>query len=655
MTQSPVFCLVYLFSTGIWPESESFRDDKMESVPPRWKGKCQAGEKFDQSNCNRKIIGARWYIKGFQAEIGNISTEDGAEFLSARDATGHGTHTSSTAAGTYVENADFLGLAKGQARGGFPSAMLAIYKVCWASGGCSTADILAAFDDAIFDGVDIISMSLGSVPPLSSYIDDVVAVGSFHAVARGIPVVCSGGNGGPFPQTVVNTSPWVITVAASTIDRAFPTAITLGNNITIVGQSLYVEEKFDGFYPIVYGEDIASDDAEEFEARNCDEGALNATLAQGKVILCFESQSQRSAISAARNVLIAGGVGLIFARFPTKEVALCTDVPCIQVDFSLATTLLTYIGSADNPMVKFSAPKTSLGKMISPEVALFSSRGPNSLSPSVLKPDIAAPGVNILAAWSPASSVLTNVDAGKTRADESAALLFNIVSGTSMSCPHVSAIVALLRAIHPTWSPAALKSALVTAASSTDEYRQPAFAEGAPHKQADPFDYGGGHVDPNKAIDPGLIFDLTTKDYLGFLCAMGYNNTAISLLTGLDHSPCPNTSNNNFLANFNLPSISIPELKHCVTVSRTATNVGPEESVYFVRVESPPGIDVEVDPPMLNFDNGAKKKLKFKVRICPRLRVQGSYVFGNLFWEDGFDHVVKLPLIVRPVIDNFVY
>ena len=155
------------------------------------------------------------------------------EYLSPRDASGHGTHTSSTAAGAVVENASFMGLAKGSARGGAPSAWLAIYKICWSTGGCSSADLLAAFDDAISDGVDVLSVSLGSYPPLPTYVEDVLAIGSFHAVAKGVSVVCSGGNSGPYPQTVINTAPWIITVAASTIDREFPSVIVLGNNQTL--------------------------------------------------------------------------------------------------------------------------------------------------------------------------------------------------------------------------------------------------------------------------------------------------------------------------------------------------------------------------------------------------------------------------------------
>jgi subtilisin family serine protease len=187
---------------------------------------------IDFSLWSRKIIGARWYIRAYEAEFGPLNRSDVKEFLSPRDALGHGSHTSSTAAGLFVDNVNFIGLAPGSARGGAPQARIAMYKVCWATGDCSSADILAAFDDAIHDGVDVISVSLGSPPPLDAYFEDPIAVGSFHALEKGIVVVCSAGNSGPFSETVTNTAPWLITVAASTIDRSFPTAITLGNNQT---------------------------------------------------------------------------------------------------------------------------------------------------------------------------------------------------------------------------------------------------------------------------------------------------------------------------------------------------------------------------------------------------------------------------------------
>ncbi|KAD6795707.1 hypothetical protein E3N88_06603 [Mikania micrantha] len=655
--QSGVGSIIGFLDSGIWPESKSFNDIGMKKVPSRWKGICEEGEQFNKSNCNRKIIGARWYVNGYKAEFGELDTSDGSEFLSPRDAYGHGTHTSSIASGMMLKDTSFFGLAHGLARGGAPSSHLAIYKVCWETGGCSSADILAAFDDSIHDGVDVLSVSLGTSPPFATYVDDPLAIGSFHAVAHGITVVASCGNSGPYPQTVTNTAPWLITVAASTIDRAFPTSITIGTNQTFIGQAFFTRKYFNKYYPLVYGEDIVADDADENDARSffnfnylqilillslffsktcificrsCERGSLNESLAKGKIILCFQSRSRSSAASTAKNVQEAGGVGIIFAQYPTKDVTLTFVIPCVQVDFSVGTSLVTYAESTSNPVVKIGVTKTIIGKQTSPEVAFFSARGPSSLSPTVLKPDVAAPGVNILASWSKNQNPLLD---------------FKIESGTSMACPHVSGIVALLKSIYPTWSPAAIKSALVTTCSIEDDNGQPAVAEAAPHKQADPFDYGGGHINPNKAINPGLIYNMTTTDYIHFLCAMGFNDSVINLLANHSHCPCPRKAN--VLRNLNLPSISIPELTKTTTVSRTVTNVGPTSSLYVARIEAPPGTSVVVEPSILFF-NATKTRLRFKVRIRPLEKVQGRFSFGYLLWEDGI-HVVRTPLVVRVV------
>lgn len=212
--------VIFFLISGIWPESKSFDDHGFGPVPSRWKGKCQVGQSFDAGNCSKKLIGARWYSRG-------VDREDlEGEYLSPRDSNGHGTHTASTAAGVLVENVSFHGLAAGAARGGAPRARLAIYKACWGIEGiCADDRVLAAIDDAIHDGVDVLSMSIGGPGEFP---------GTLHAVSRGITVVFSGGNDGPYFQTVENSDPWVITVAASTIDRSFPTVITLGNNKKVV-------------------------------------------------------------------------------------------------------------------------------------------------------------------------------------------------------------------------------------------------------------------------------------------------------------------------------------------------------------------------------------------------------------------------------------
>lgn len=225
---------------GIWPESQVFDDEGFGPIPSYWKGVCESGQRFNAtSHCNRKVIGARWFVNGFLAEYGQpLNTSGDQEYLSPRDANGHGTHTSSTAAGSQVSNISYMGLGRGTVRGGAPRARLAIYKVCWNvyRGECADADILKAFDEAIHDGVDVLSISIGSSIPLYSDVDerDGIATGSFHAVAKGITVVCGAANDGPSAQTVQNTAPWILTVGASSMDRAFPTRITLGNNKTVL-------------------------------------------------------------------------------------------------------------------------------------------------------------------------------------------------------------------------------------------------------------------------------------------------------------------------------------------------------------------------------------------------------------------------------------
>ncbi len=149
------------------------------------------------------------------------------------DVDGHGTHTSSTLAGNLVRNASLYGLATGTARGAVPSARVAMYKVCWYSFGCADMDILAAYDAAIHDGVDVISISIGGGS--ASYTSDCISVGAFHAMKKGIITVASAGNDGPSLGSVANNAPWIVTVAASGIDREFRSTVHLGNgkNITV--------------------------------------------------------------------------------------------------------------------------------------------------------------------------------------------------------------------------------------------------------------------------------------------------------------------------------------------------------------------------------------------------------------------------------------
>ncbi|GMI66020.1 hypothetical protein like AT1G32960 [Hibiscus trionum] len=627
--------IIGVIDSGVWPESESFNDKGMSPIPSRWKGICQEGELFNSSNCNKKLIGARWFIKGIlDQNQTSVNISNGEDILSARDSSGHGTHTASTAAGNFVENANYEGLATGLARGGAPRAHLAVYKVCWSfgPGGCTDADLLKAFDKAIQDGVDILSVSIGNSIPLFSYLDqrNSIAIGSFHATANGITVACSAGNDGPTAMTVENTAPWIITVAATTIDRAFPTAITLGNNRTLWGQSVDTRMHNHGFTGITFSDRIAVN-ASDDSALGCKRGSLNATLAAGKIILCFSQSSTQSIFSAAISVAEAGGVGLIFAQYRADGLDSCHFIPCIKVDYEVGTQILSYIRKSRSPIAKLGIPKTDIGKWLSPRVADFSARGPSSISPAVLKPDIAAPGVDIVAAYIPFGAERTSG--------------YALMSGTSMSCPHVAGITTLIKSVHKNWSPAAIRSALVTTASQTGSHGSNIAEEGSTRKAADPFDIGGGLVNPNRAVDPGLIYDAETDDYVKFLCGAGFSSKSVSGLTKTNVNCAKNRLNE---LNLNLPSITIPYLKRKVTVSRKVTNVGAVDSVYKSMVQAPQGVKMKVEPRILRF-NETNQILPFKVTFFSTGKVYGDYRFGSLIWRDP-NHIVRIPVSVRAIL-----
>ncbi|XP_019090074.1 PREDICTED: subtilisin-like protease SBT3.9 isoform X3 [Camelina sativa] len=622
--------IVGVIDSGVWPESEMFNDKGYGPIPSRWKGGCVSGELFNASiHCNKKLIGAKYYVDGYVAEYGVLNKPGNPEYISPRDFNGHGTHCASTIGGSFVPNVSYLGVGRGTARGGAPGVHIAMYKACWSTGRCSNADILKAIDEAIHDGVDVLSLSLGARDSLSPETDviDLTSVGTFHAVEKGISVVAAAGNDGPGAQTLSNVAPWILTVAATSLDRSFPTAITLGNNITILGQAIFAGPKL-ASVGLTYPERPLSGDCAGLAANP-------KNTMQGKVVLCFTadlnptSTAVKDAITAVRN---ARGLGIIIARNPTHLPIPSRHFPCVMVDFELGTDILFYIRSTRFPFVKINASITLVSHSVATKVATFSSRGPNSISPAILKPDIAAPGVNILAAISPNSSLN---DGG-----------FAIMSGTSMATPVVSGVVVLLKSLYPHWSPAAIKSAIVTTAWKTDPSGEPIFAEGSSRKLADPFDYGGGLVNPEKAARPGLIYDMTIYDYVSYICSTyKYNDVSISQVLG-NKTVCPKPKPS--VLDLNLPSITIPNLKDEVTLTRTVTNVGPLNSIYKVMMNPPIGVSMTVTPDTLEF-NSTTKIVSFKVRVSTRHKVNTGYYFGSLAWTDNL-HSVVIPVSVRTQI-----
>ncbi|KAK1571479.1 hypothetical protein Q3G72_017857 [Acer saccharum] len=461
-TESDV--IIGVIDSGIWPESESFNDTGFGPPPTKWRGTCQVPANF---TCNNKIIGAKYYRSD-----GSFGPDD---IPSPRDSNGHGTHTASTAAGNLVSMTSLYGFGQGTARGGVPSSRIAVYKVCW-SDSCWDADILAAFDDAIADGVDIISISIGGNLPLD-YFNDSIAIGSFHAMRNGILTSISAGNDGPELSTISNFAPWFLSVAASTIDRKFSTKVQLGNNIFYEGISINTVDLTDTTYPLIYGGDApnVTGGFSYTSSRFCYENSLDKNLVKGKIVLC-------DFLLSGRGPFYAGAAGAVIQDTFRRDHADTFPLPTSYVNRADGSNILIYIKSNSNASATI-FKSTQGNDTKAPYVVSFSSRGPNPITLDILKPDITAPGVNILAAWTPLNSV------SEVKGDNRF-VPYNMISGTSMSCPHVSAIAAYIKSFHPTWSPAAIKSAIMTTATSMSATKNP---------EAE-FAYGSGHINPLKTI-----------------------------------------------------------------------------------------------------------------------------------------------------------
>ncbi|KAK6938611.1 PA domain [Dillenia turbinata] len=445
--------IIGVLDSGIWPELKSYDDTGLGPVPSGWKGECEVGKTFNSSNCNRKLIGARYFSKGYEAAFGPI--DETLESKSPRDDDGHGSHTSTTAAGSAVPGASLFEFAPGTARGMATHARIAAYKVCWL-GGCFGSDIMAAMDKAVDDGVNVLSMSIGG--GVADYDRDTVAIGAFAATEKGILVSCSAGNGGPTSESLSNVAPWITTVGAGTLDRDFPAYINLGSGTNFTGVSIYRGKQLpESLLPLVYAGNVSNNTRGNF----CISGSLVPEKVAGKVVLCERGGNAR--VQKGLVVRDAGGAGMILANtedFGEELVADAHLLPSAAVGQKAGDAIKSYIASETNPTATISSGGTKVKVEPSPVLAAFSSRGPNPITPEILKPDLIAPGVNILAGWTGA--------AGPTGlAEDKRRVSFNIISGTSMSCPHVSGLAALLKAAHPEWSPAMIRSALMTTAYTT--------------------------------------------------------------------------------------------------------------------------------------------------------------------------------------------
>ncbi|BAF29685.2 subtilisin-like protease 4 [Oryza sativa Japonica Group] len=588
--------IIGVLDTGIDFTHTSFDDDGMQEPPTKWRGSC----KSSLMKCNKKLIGGSSFIRGQKS-------------APPTDDSGHGTHTASTAAGGFVDGASVFGNGNGTAAGMAPRAHLAIYKVC-SDKGCRVSDILAGMEAAIADGVDIMSMSLGG--PAKPFYNDIIATASFSAMRKGIFVSLAAGNSGPSSSTLSNEAPWVLTVGASTIDRQMEALVKLGDGDLFVGESAYQPHNLDPLelvYPQTSGQNYC------FFLKDV----------AGKIVACEHTTSSDI---IGRFVKDAGASGLILLGQEDSGHITFADpnvLPVSYVDFPDATVIRQYINSSNSPTASIIFNGTSLGKTQAPVVAFFSSRGPSTASPGILKPDIIGPGVNVIAAWPFMEGQDANNDKHRT---------FNCLSGTSMSTPHLSGIAALIKGTHPDWSSAAIKSAIMTTAYVVDNQKKAILDER--YNIAGHFAVGAGHVSPSEAIDPGLIYDIDDAQYISYLCGLGYTDVQVEIIAN-QKDACKGSKITE--AELNYPSVAVRASAGKLVVNRTVTNVGEANSSYTVEIDMPREVMTSVSPTKLEFTK-MKEKKTFSLSLSWDIS-KTNHAEGSFKWVSE-KHVVRSPIAI---------
>ncbi len=616
--------VVGIIDSGIWPEHPSFEDDGTYRPLRRIRldgsvfSTCDFGNTAHNAadmpfSCNNKLLGARQITPTYRALIG----ADADEFDSARDDNGHGTHTASTAAGNGGVQAEIFGIDRGEISGIAPRARVIAYKGCGKL-GCLTSDTSAAIDQAVLDGVDVINYSIGGGASLLGA-DDIAYL---FAADAGVFVATSAGNSGPGSGTVggPGSVPWITSVGASTQDRSFQGSASSSDGWEFTGVSITpgTDE-----LPLV----DAADAGDEL----CNIGALDSSVVSGNVVLCKRGAIARAAKSAA--VAQAGGAGMILYNASDTQ-SLNSDnhsVPSVHINNTNGLVIKDYVATSTNPVAQVNGGVATT--VTAPVMADFSSRGPNPAAEDIIKPDITAPGVEVLAGASPVHNTA-----------DAQGQLFQAIAGTSMSSPHIAGVYALIKQAHRDWSPAAAKSAIMTTA-----YQDVPKEDGV--TPADPFDFGAGHVDPSgratapgSIFNPGIVYDAGFNEYLGFLCdaAPEAFGDPEATCAALDAAGIPTDA-----SELNLASIGVAELAGTQTVTRTMTSVANRTTRWRVSVDAPDGYTVEVNPSVITLAPGASAS--YEVTITNTTAAIGEWEFGSLTWGSRAGTAYS-PLAVRATL-----
>ena len=584
--------VVGVLDSGIWPEHPSVADPDPAGnaypAPPapvsgtracEFSGGANPGSAFA---CNNKLIGADRFMATYDAVFGLLPTE----FTTARDDNGHGTHTLTTAAGNGGVEATMFGTPRGTITGIAPRAHVIAYKVC-GNQGCFPTDSVGAVQEAIRDGVDVINFSIsGGANPYG----DAVELAFLDAYNAGVFVSASAGNSGPGLNTTDHRGPWTMTVAASTSPRHFLTDITLtaSNGDTLVLEGASITPPSETPKPVVLATAAGSNAL-------C-VTPIPANSLTNQIVAC---QAGPNRTLKSRNVLDGGGDGMLLYNATPAEVL--TDnhwLPTVHVGAGPA--FLAFMASHSGVTATFSQ---GTAEAVQPDrVTYFSSRGGPGQTLGVSKPDVTAPGIQILAGATP----VTATNAGGPSE------LFQSIAGTSMSSPHVAGSGALLAALHPDWTPGQIKSALMTTARTAGVTKSDGSAP------FDAFDAGSGRVDLGAAASPGIVFDVAGADYLAHAAD---------------------------LQNTNYPSVFYPDFPGVGSVSRTARDTLGVSTAWRLTTTSPADFEISVPKSITVPPNGSAS---FDIGLDASNVPVGQTRFGTITLRQskGGTRVLHMPVTV---------
>ena len=583
--------------------------------PEDWNGECITGERFETTDCNNKLIGARWYIEGAQ-ETGPIHE---GEIRSPRDADGHGTHTATTAAGNRT-SASLFGTLVGDLEGVAPKARIAAYKACWLRPGatrasCNTSDLANAIDAAVADGVDIISYSVGSSLARTTAPDDLALLAATKA---GVLAIVAAGNEGPNLGTIGSPAggPWVLTAAASTRDgESNVEAMEITAPPGLAGKYAVKEAFFtpplqdvdpiEASLVLVDDDDTSLDSGDTGSVADGCQPLVNGDEVDGNI--AFLQRTGCRFDEMVKNAADAGAVAALVYNIAGDPIVMhgeseLSDIPALMLGQADANLILAEFDAGVDVTVVLDKSFLLTSSDAGNEMAVFSARGPAPI-PDILKPDLTAPGVNILAGFSPDSAFSTP---GEN---------FAYLSGTSMSTPHIAGVAALLRQAHPEWPPSAIKSAMMTTA------RQDITSSNG-LGNANPLDFGSGHIVPNAALNPGLVYEVSNGEFDAYLADMSGQ-----------------------ARNLNLPSIAMSQLANSQTVTRRVTNVSDEAGAYTVEISPPPGMGVTVEPNSISLAPG--QSTTFNVTVDYQSGPLDLWRYGSFTWRSE-SHDVFSPIAVKP-------